>query len=209
LFGLSSLASGVIITIVPLETPPCDPLILPMVVDELGNAPVFPPDELIASTATFTNLPACPPMDNPMIPNALVVMTNLTPTPWRDVHYVGDVTPPGVPGTTTLSNEDGLVTGGMAFKIDYAGVNVPLVFESMAADAIFAPGETWHFIIQDYVNSAGLPPGLFGSIGVGTGSPGLGSSGSIIALPVPTPATMGLLVLPAVSGIARRRRSMS
>jgi hypothetical protein len=197
--GACGPAAAIIITITPIETPSCDPLVLPNVVHELGNAPAFPTDELISSTSTFTPLSACPTMDSPAIPNALVVMTNLTPTFWRDVHYVGDAPP------TTLSNDDGLVTGGLAFKIDYAGVNVPLVFESIAADGIFAPGETWHFIVQDYVNAFGLPAGALGSIGVGvaSGGPDPVSSGSIIALEIPGPGGLSFMLL---VGLAIRRR---
>jgi hypothetical protein len=199
--AMSAPASAILITITPIETPPCDVLTLPQIVHELGNAP-FPPDELIASTATFTELSACPLMDSATIPNALVVMTNLTTTFWRDVHYVADAP------TTMISNEDGLVTGGQAFRIDTVGVNRPLVFESIGADGIFAPGETWHFIVQDYVNAFAMPASLFGSVGaVGAASGGDPfSSGSIIALEVPGPGGLALLGV-ALAAWPRRRRA--
>lgn len=195
-------ASGVVITISPFETPDCDLLVIPNVVHELGTPP-FPPDELIECVFTFTNISACPLMDDPLMPNILMVITNLTPTFWTDLHYVADAGPNGP--ETSLSNDDGLITGGLAFKIDTVGVNTPLVFESILADLIFAPGETWHFIIQDYSNTLGLPPSAMSSIGVGTGSAGDPfSSGSIVAIPGP-----GSLALLAIGGLfvrPRRRR---
>jgi hypothetical protein len=173
-------------------------------VDEIGFSPPFPLDERLEAVPTFTNIPACPPMDNPAIPNALVVMTNLTvpPRAFRDVWYVRD-------RETTLTNIDGLAAmPGLplqpAFKIDTVGVNVPLIFESFVADGIWAPGEAWHFIIQDYSNLLGLPPSLYDSIGV----PSLmspPSSGSIIAIEVPEPTAACMMALPLMALLAGRR----
>lgn len=200
---------GIIVPIDPIETPDCDPLVLPSLVHELGNPPTFPADELIDSISTLTDQAACLPMDNPGVPNALVVMTNLTPTDWIDVHYVGDAEPGAF--ETFLTNPDGIVNGGLAFRIDTLGINRPLVFESMTPDGIFEAGETWHFIIQDYSHAFGLPPHLFGSVGlVGSGSGGDPlSSGSIIALErVPSPASVALLVISgSILSAGRRRRS--
>jgi hypothetical protein len=199
----TALLGGSVARAVPVPTffadlPECDPLFGPQLSDELGLPPVFPPDESLAATATLTQQSACLP-DNPEIPNALVVMTNTTvpPRAFPFVWYVRD-------RETTLTNFDGTVNGELAFRIDAVGLNRPLVFESLAVDGIFAPGETWHFIIQDYGNSLGLPPFLFDSIGVpSTLSPP--SSGSIIVF-VPEPAALTCCVaLPALLG--RRRRS--
>ncbi len=58
---------------------------------------------------------------------------------------------------------------GDAFKIDDLGVDAPLLSESLVADLVFAPGETWTFVVEDW----GLPavtPTPFGSIGVGSES---------------------------------------
>jgi hypothetical protein len=120
------------------------------------------------------------------------------------VHYVADPDTTGV-GGTTISNEDGLVNLGQAFRIDTVGINTPLVNESMLANGVFQPGEFWTFIIQDYQNAAGLGPANFNSIGVGAASPGGPSSGSIIAHIIPEPGALGL-VTPAVLVAARRRR---
>ena len=183
--------------VVHADVPNCDPLFVPHEVHELGIAPAFTPfpTELISAADTFTDLSACPASDDPLAPNALVVITNMTPIAWKDLWYVADIPLDGAAGTI-ISNFDGFVDAagpafdpGEAFKIDAVGVNVPLVFESIAFDGIFAPGETWHFIIDDYFNFAGLPASLLDSIGVASASAGgPPSSGSIIAVPVPEPA---------------------
>lgn len=204
LSGFAFVASAALAVPTPIiheETPPCDPLIIPHQVDELGFAPPFPLDERLEAIATFTEQPACPVMDDPAMPNALVSMTNLTlpPRAFSDVWYVAD-------RETSITNEDGLAGAPglplvQAFKIDTVGVNTPLVFESIAADGVWAPGETWVFIIQDYMNTLGLPPFLFDSIGVpSTASPP--SSGSIIVIPEPA----GLTLLALGACVLRRRR---
>lgn len=188
-----------------VDTPPCDPLFIPQLVDELGFAPPFPIDEHIEAVATTTNMPACPPMDDPLMPNAMVVMTNFTvpPRAFSDVWYVKDI-------ETSFTNVDGMAAApGLppqdAFKIDAIGINTPLVSESLAADGIFSPGETWTFIIQDYANTLGLPASLYDSIGVpSTLSPP--SSGSIVALEVPEPGAMAILALCGLAGLVRGRR---
>lgn len=188
-----------------VDTPACDPLFIPEVVDELGFAPPFPLDERLEAFATLTQVPACPMMDDPLLPNALVSIVNLTlpPRAFSDVWYVAD-------RETTLSNPDGLagmpgIVPELAFKIDTVGVNTPLVSESLAPDGIWAPGEIWTFIIQDYANLLGLPPFLFDSIGVPSpGSPP--SSGSIIAVPEPVQTLVGLAMF---AGVLARRRSIA
>ena len=210
----SNAARAFPLEVIHLDTPECDPLFVPNRVHELGIPPTFLPfpDELIEAASTFTQEPACPPHDSPSIPNALVVMTNLTGIAWRDVWYVADPNVPGAIGTS-ISNEDGLVDmapapvlPGQAFKIDTLGVNKPLVFESFVVNGIFEPGETWHFIIQDYINTGGLPAHLFDSLGVASASVGgPPSSGSIIAIPVPEPTTLGLLGAGAILALRRRK----
>ena len=101
---------------------------------------------------------------------------------------------------------------GTAFHIDSKvtdplGVDFhhPLIGESMTSDDIFEIGETWEFVIQDYSNAFGKPASLFGSIGVPSAPFTLDpSSGSIIAVAVPEPATMAVLSLGAL--LLRRRR---
>ncbi len=198
-----SVVVAVITPIVHMDTPPCDVLAIPQIVDELGFAPPFPLDERLDAFATITPEPACPVLDDPMVPNALVMITNLTipPREFTDVWYVAD-------RETTLSNPDGVagspgLAPGLAFKIDAVGSNTPLVMESGPPDGIWMPGETWTFIIQDYMNTLGLLPAEIDSIGVpSTASPP--SSGSIIAYPVPEPAA-GISSL-MIAGILMRRR---
>ena len=184
------------------DTPHCDVLIPLSLVDELGHPSVFPFGERIDAVSTFTQQAACPSHENPNIPNVIVQMTNLNPFTFFDLHYVADPNTPGAIGTS-ISNEDGLVNAGQAFRIDRVGLNQPLLGESILNDGLFQPGETWRFIIDDYVNTAGIPAHAFFSIGVGSASGGPPSSGSIIAL-IPEPASMGLLGVAGL-GILRRR----
>lgn len=200
----SSTALAIPTPIFSMDTPPCDPLIIPELVDELGLLPPFPIDEGIEAFDTFTTIPACPAMDDQLMPNALVIMTNITfpPRAFSDVWYVKDF-------ETSFSNVDGMAaTPGFtmedAFKIDAIGINTPLIAESFVVNGIFEPGETWEFIIQDYDNTLLLPPSAFDSIGVpSTLSPP--SSGSIIALAIiPEPTTLGLLGVGSILSMRRR-----
>jgi hypothetical protein len=174
----------------------CDPL-SGVITEELGDSPEFPSDERIASSANDTSLTTCT-SDAETLPNAKVTMTNMTDHTFESVWYVSDP-------DTNLANVDGLMNGEEAFKIDSVGINQPLVFESIAFNDIFEPGETWEFLIIDYVNAAALPASAFGSaglVGSASGSDTV-SSGSIVT---PEPATLSLLALGLV-WLTRRRRS--
>ncbi len=206
LIGLATLAlvtagpaSAVPTGVSHVNLPSCDFLAVPGVVDELGDTPAFPPDERITAVdlgETFTS--ACPANDT-AAPNVLVSITNLTALDFVEVWYVGDP-------ETGFGNIDGLVNGEEAFRIDAIGLNRPLLFESITVDGIFEAGETWDFVIDDYFNVLGLAADDFFSIGVGGGSPGGPSSGSIIAI-VPEPST-GLMVGLGLAALVGRRRRL-
>ena len=188
------------------DAPPCDVLAIPTtVLDELGTVPPFPVGEQILTGVV--NPPggtACTSLtaDNPLIDNVVVGIINLNAVAFSDLWYVADY-------TTTLTNADGVVVATPpvpAFKIDAVGLNAPLIFESGVVDGIFSPGEIWNFIIQDYTNTLALSADLLSTIGLP--SAGLGSSGSIVAVPVPEPTTAALLGvgLAGMSLVRRRAR---
>ena len=180
-----------------------DPLWTPDIVHELGvNPPTggsFPQNEEISATDTLTEEISCPENYNPSFGSVLVSITNLTGIAWKDLWYVADP-------ETSLTNDDGWINGGLAFKIDKVGLNTPLVFESMNSDSIFEPGETWDFIIQNYTNQLGLAPSALASLGVPTGND-VFSSGSIVAVPAPGAILLGSLGV-GLAGWLRRRRAL-
>ena len=172
---------------------------------ELGD--LFPPNELIVSSWEVTQETACfDGGDDPGILNILVTMTNLSPNSWYSVHYIADP-------QTLISNFDGYIgNAGLfdaeeAFKIDNIGINRPLQSESLNANLIFEPDETWVFIIQDFTNDLGGTPTPFDSEGIAGLSTGFPlSTGSIIAT-TPEPATMLLLSagLIGCAGLSRKK----
>ncbi len=179
--------------------------------EEFGDPSVFGQTQWIRHASTFTQDVACPMTDDPTLPNSLVEITNLTGRSLTDLFYVGDASLTGI-GNTTFSNVDGLASqltttpplAALAFRIDSIGMNRNLVFESITANNVFEPGETWAFIVQDYHNDLGLAPDAFFSVGYADGSPAPGSSASIVQF-VPAPGAASLAALGGLA-IARRRR---
>ena len=204
LLVFASVAFAAPITYVVTDNPTSmqDPL-LDNWTDELGVA--FPVDELISACCEETMLISCSLQYDPQgASNYLVTITNLTGSNWYNLTYVAD------PETTITNDDLQLVNGQQAFTIDYEGLNSPLVYESMTADAVFEVDETWQFIIQNYTNTNGLPAAALTSwdYALGMGLVGdqsggdLISSGSIIA--IPEPGTMVMLCL-GVIGIYRKK----
>ena len=199
ILAVSGTAQAVPVTVLYVDAGIQDPLSGPEFVHELGNG--FPPGELILSLDVpwMQHIP-CPVNYAGTGAMVQVAITNMTGLKWTDVWYVADP-------ETSLTNDDGWINNELAFKIDNIGMNTPLVFESIAPNLIFEPGETWEFVIQDYANQAGLPPSLFGSVGF-VGSFSVGdpvSTGSIIAIPAPGAILLGSLGAGLVGWLRRRR----
>ena len=180
--------------------PSCDVLATPGLANELGLVSGgFPEDSRIFTTPLgVSGATGCVSTDTGG-DNVEVRIRNRTGRDQTALWYVGD-------SQTSLSNADGIVNGGLAFKIDSVGLNAPLLSESMTPDGIFEDDELWVFVIDDYANSLGLGPNLITSAGlVGDESDLVFSSGSIIAF-IPEPSTALLLGL-GLAGLGMRRRN--
>ncbi len=175
----------------------------PIITHEIGEPFMmggnFPVDQSLVAMDRTGGIRSCPPEDDPLIPQVTVIMFNMSGRSFSDVWYIADE-------DTTVSAFDGIITSDgnvQAFKIDNVGANKPLIFESMTADGIWENGERWDFVLQDYVNTGGLAPSLFSTIGLN--SPGPFSSGNILAIPEPSRAM--LLVLGVMGLVLKRRRA--
>jgi len=153
----------------------CDTLVVPSLVDELGNKPAFPDDEWIVSLSSSTDTDACLPISSN---NVLVSITNNSPFDFSDLWYVIDE-------DGSMSNFDGTVGGRRAFKIDSVGLNQPLVNEVGGVVAgVFESGETWSFVLDGYIHIRGESASNFGTRGVPSGVQDVSdlSTGNIIAI---------------------------
>ena len=193
------------------DAPGCDDHGARTAVEELGTGALFPADELISAFATITDMSACAMTDDASVANMLVRITNLSGQDWTDLFYVGDA-------ETTFSNVDGFATTNeapppnsiltQAFRIDAVGNNRNLISESMGADGVFSAGETWQFIIQDFINTDGVGADAMGSLDFAGGSSFFGdalSAGSIVQFVVPSPGAASLAALGALVAARRRR----
>ncbi len=197
-------------------TPSCDVLSIPINVDEIGHVGAFPIGERLESTSNPNGPAVCPPFNNPNLLDPVVRMRNLNTVTFRNVWYVADK-------ETDISNLDGLAEDALpgippsheSFRIDNMfsdpnGSHHPLLQESLIADGLWQPNEVWAFVLQDYRNSLGLPPESFTSLHVGSASMNIAtlvpSSGSIIAIAVPEPSGLLVLLSALVSWGAWRRR---
>ena len=195
-------------TVVAVNGDACDPLGLTTdspdigtTVDELGTSAGFAvADEGITAFSSQTEDIACPSNFSQTGKQILLSITNLTTRTFSDLWYVSDP-------ETSLTNADGTINSNSAFKIDGTvtiNQNNPLIFESISADELFTPGETWTFIIDGYSNAVSVLPSELGSVGVGFDSADPGtiplSTGSIVTL-VPEPSAALLMGL-GLAGLA-------
>ncbi len=180
----------------------CDPLFIPMQVDEIGDFTVFPAGEELEAVPLSQGPAVCPPFDDPSVLDLVVEIRNLTTKTFEEVWYVANK-------ETDISNYDGFANdaafpgGHEAFRIDRllsdpGGMHHPLIAEIGATqDGKWEPGEVWQFVLQDYFNALGFSHAAIDSIGVGDASTAFGivhSSGSIIAI-VPEPTTCMLMMV--------------
>ncbi len=195
------------------DTDSQDVLVIPEVqIHELGTTTTsptgeiienFPMDERIDATYSPTNIRPCrADFDLSGGPNYLVSISNASRISWTDLWYVADP-------ETTITNDDGIVNGQLAFRIDSIGLNTPLQSGDTNSNGCFDPGETWSFVVQNYVNSLGLLVTDFSSVGVGDQSAAgpvspYYSSGSIIAVPEPVSLT---LLTAGILLISKRKKS--
>jgi hypothetical protein len=189
------------------DAPHCDTVPATTLTHELGTGNAFPIDEQIAAGALLTSKVICVP-DDGIANDYEVRITNLSPIAWQDLFFVVDE-------GSVVGNYDGVMNnlafgiGTAAFRIDgtltVTGNNDNLLLESggIPNNEIFEPGESWTFLVSNFVDPAGIGP-VFDSVGFGVGSPGFPpSTASILANPVPEPGTLVLLTLGA---LAMRRR---
>lgn len=176
---------------------------------ELGSAvSSFPVDELIEVSVQPGSIVCVG--DNGLADDFLVTMTNKGSVAYTDLFFVAD-------SGSSVGNFDGFIEDiagppgafEQAFKIDGTvtlGANNSLISEDMGINEIFEPGETWQFLVTNFVTPASLPPApVFGSAGAFAGtSAALTSNASIVGTPVPEPST-GLLVSLGLVALGLRR----
>ena len=205
--GITGPAGAYPVTAEFVHTAPCDGFHPdPTLTHELGTGPTFPVDEsiVVTSIVPFSGSVGC--ASGNLVNDHLITILNTSGRPWQDLFFVADE---GI----FFFNYDGVILGGTnsrAFEIDAVGANFNLLSESIAADGIFEPGESWTFAVINFGGAiapgAGIPS--FGSLGVDAA--GTDSNASIVANPAPTPVPllgMGLVGIAVVGlGLVLLRR---
>jgi len=186
------------LTITDLTT--CDVLSAPTTMEELGQGPTFPVGSQITTLGAAVATTACASvLDNPLITNIRLSITNLNAIGFSAVYYVANA-------GTAFTNIDGTINLLSAMRIDATGTNAPLVSESITVNGIFEPGETWQFIIQDFTNAT-LAAGAINAIGVPDTNLPPTASGNILGVPVPEPGTAALVALGLLGMALARARA--
>jgi len=174
------------------DDPRCDPLPQIDLRHELGEAPLFPILELIESSSAQTAQTVCVG-DDGIANDWEVRILNTSPVAWKDMMFVVDA-------GNFVGNADGVVFDGGAagiatdaFLIDPFGANANLLFESGIANVIFEPGETWVFLVTNFMAPGFPAPTPFDTLGIGGFSAPIAlSTASIVANQVPIPAAAWL-----------------
>lgn len=171
---------------------------------ELGDITVgFPFDEAFQVSSSLTTQLACVG-DDGITNDYLVSILNISPYPYRDLFFVVD---DGI----FVGNADGAITDLTApgftdaFKIDNLGVNNNLLSGDLNNNLIFDPGETWQFLVTNFLAPGNAPP-LFGSVGqfAASSSADTISNASILANRIPEPCSATLLASLAACAFCKR-----
>ena len=133
--GLAGPAAANPVTVAFTDGPNCDAIGDQILTEELGeSAGSFPLDETIVADSQTANTATCGLAPTPGQDWAVTII-NQTGLDFVDVFFVAD-------HGYTFGNTDGNVAGALAMKIDWLGINKPLIFENKNFDGVFEAGET-------------------------------------------------------------------
>jgi hypothetical protein len=216
LFGAINSAHAVPVAGQYLEDARCDPIPNQGLRHELGQQGPFPINEGLEINFQASTFTVCVPNDG-LANDWNVQIRNVSGQAWKDLFFVVDA-------GTTFGNADGSIRDAVgapnvftdAMRIDGTvtlGVNNNLLFESGPVDEILQPGEIWRFNVSNFNNATaagGFQPPIFITPGIFAGSSPFGSTNgnaSILANPVPEPATVSVLLGAAALLLRRPTRS--